>query len=82
MAKRVVIEEYHLTVLISRRLSKREADAIHRTLTGPMFERRVLRAVKRVFRKESSLAQGQGAFDPLISWARRMHWPHCAALQP
>jgi hypothetical protein len=55
MSKRVVIEEWHITVLIPRKLAELEADAIRRTLTDPTFERRLLRAVRRVFRREASL---------------------------
>lgn len=59
MTKRVVIEEYHLTVLIPRRLPESEAEMIHRTLTDSTFEARLLRAVKKVFRKEVSLAKAK-----------------------
>ena len=59
MPKRVVIEEYHLTVLIPRDLPEPEADAIRRTLTDPTFERRLLRAVRRVFRREASLEKAK-----------------------
>ena len=59
MSRRVVIEEYHLTVVIPRRLPESEAEAIRRTLTDPMFERQLRRAVRREFRKEASLAKAK-----------------------
>ena len=55
MSKRVVIEEYHVTVLVPRRLPEAEADAVRRTLTDPTFERRLRRAVRKAFRREPSL---------------------------
>ena len=35
MAERIVIEEYHLTVLVPRGLPEADAEAIRRTLAGP-----------------------------------------------
>lgn len=57
MPKRVTIEEFHLTVLIPHDLAEPEADAIRRPLVDPAFERRLRRAVRRVFRREASLAK-------------------------
>ena len=59
MPRRVVIEEWHLTVLVPHNLDEPEADAIRRTLTNPTFERRLLRAVRRVFRREASLGKAK-----------------------
>lgn len=59
MPKRVLIEEYHLSVLVPRRLPEAEADAIRSTLMDPTFEARLLRAVRRVFRREVSLAKAK-----------------------
>jgi hypothetical protein len=59
MSQRVVIEEYHLTVLVPRSLPESEADAIRQTLTDPTFEGRLLRAVKRVIRREASLEKAK-----------------------
>lgn len=59
MAERIVIEEYHLTVLVPRGLAEADAEAIRRTLTDPSFEVRLRRAVRRVFRGEVSLAEAK-----------------------
>ena len=55
MAERIVIEEYHLTVLVPRGLPETEAEAIRLTLADPAFEARLRRAVKRIFRGTGSL---------------------------
>jgi hypothetical protein len=57
--KHIVIEEYHLTVLIPRRLPEVEADAARQTLTDPGFERRLLRAVRFVLRREATLSKAK-----------------------
>ena len=59
MSERVVIEEYHVTVLVPRRLPEPEADAVRRTLIDPAFEKRLRQAVRRVFRGEASLAEAK-----------------------
>jgi hypothetical protein len=55
MPKGVVIEEYHLTVLVPRDLPEAEADAVRQMLADPAFEGRLRRALRRVFRRHSSL---------------------------
>ena len=55
MAERIVIEEYHLTVLVPRGLLESEAEAIRLTLADPAFEGRLRRAVRRIFRGTGSL---------------------------
>jgi hypothetical protein len=57
MAKRVIIDEFHLTVLIPRRRLEPEADEIHRTSRDPEFENRLRRAARRLFRTEPSLGK-------------------------
>ena len=59
MAERIVIEEYHLTVLVPRGLPETEAEAIRLTLADPAFEARLRRAVKRVFRREAALDEAK-----------------------
>ena len=59
MARRIVIEEYHLTVLVPRGLPDAEYDAIHLTLTDANFEKRLLRVVRRVFQQAGSLAKAR-----------------------
>lgn len=59
MPRRVVIEELHITVLIPQALPEPEAEAIRRTLTDPDFEARLLRAIRRVFRREALLDQAK-----------------------
>jgi hypothetical protein len=59
MARRVLVEEYHLSVFIPRDLPEPEAEAARRTLNDPAFEARLRRVVRRIFRKEASLAQAR-----------------------
>ena len=59
MAERIVIEEYHLTVLVPRGLPETEAEAIRMTLADPAFEGRLRRAARRVFRREASLTEAK-----------------------
>ncbi len=59
MAKMVVIEELHVTVYVPRDLPANEADDVRRTLGDPAFEARLLRALKRVFRREAALARAR-----------------------
>jgi hypothetical protein len=57
MAKGIVIEEFHLTVLVPRGLPTLEVDAVRNTLTNATFEARLLRVIRRVFRREPSLGK-------------------------
>ena len=41
MARDVVIEEFHVTLLVPRRISTRESAAIRRTLRRPAFVRKL-----------------------------------------
>ena len=59
MAERIVIEEYHLTVLVPRGLLETEAESIRLTLAVPAFEGRLRRAIRRVFRGASSLEKAK-----------------------
>jgi hypothetical protein len=59
MVEQIVIEEYHLTVLVPRGLPEAEAEAIRTTLTDPDFEARLRRAARRVFRREASLTEAK-----------------------
>jgi hypothetical protein len=51
----LLLEQYHLDVLVPRRLPARECDAMRRTLAGKHFRARLLRAVRGLFRKYQSL---------------------------
>lgn len=59
MPKRILIEEWHITVLVPQALPEPETEAIRRTLTEPAFEARLRRAIRRVFRTEASLDQAR-----------------------
>jgi hypothetical protein len=59
MRKLVVIEEYHLTVLVPRRLPQVEDDAIRQDLDDPRFVRQVRRAVRDVLRLYPALAKAK-----------------------
>jgi hypothetical protein len=57
MAKLLLLDEIHLTILIPRRLPATEVDAIRRTVDDPGFEARLLRVIRRVFRRQASLSK-------------------------
>ena len=48
MPRNVVIEEFHVTLLVPRRLSVKEVSAIRRTLRSRSFEQRFRRAIQDV----------------------------------
>ena len=55
MPKYLMLEQFHLSVLVPRRLPPREGDAMRRTLAGKQFRTRLLRAVRALFRQYRSL---------------------------
>jgi hypothetical protein len=57
MARLIVLDELHVTVFVPRDLPQAECDTIRRTLTGPAFEVRLQRLIRRFFRKEASLGK-------------------------
>jgi hypothetical protein len=59
MAKLLVRDELHLTILIPRGLSTTKVDAIRRTLSNASFEARLLRVIRRLFRRQASLGRGK-----------------------
>jgi hypothetical protein len=59
MVKRVMLEDFHLSVFIPAGLAAKELDTIRTALGGPAFRQRLLRAVRRAFRRESDLAKAR-----------------------
>ena len=59
MARMLVIEEFHLTVFVSRDLPDPEADAVRQALGDAAFEARLRRAVRRAFRRFPALAKAK-----------------------
>jgi hypothetical protein len=57
MAKFIVLDEVHLTVVAPRGLPPTEYDTIVQTVTSALFMTRLRHAVRRVFRGEPSLNQ-------------------------
>jgi hypothetical protein len=57
MPRRIVMEEFHVTVYVPPGLPDAEYDAIQQTLNDPNFETRLLRAIRRVFRGEAALSK-------------------------
>jgi hypothetical protein len=57
MAKAILMEEFHLTVLAPRGLKDAAYDAIRRTLDGRRFQADLRRAVRAVVGQQSSLAK-------------------------
>jgi hypothetical protein len=55
MAKGIMIDEYHLTVLAPRDLPERRYQTIRQTLDGRGFQRALRRAVRAVIRQYPSL---------------------------
>ncbi len=57
MAKRIMIEEYHLTVLAPRGLSTAEYEAMRQTLDDPHFHAQLRRVIRRVARRHPALSK-------------------------
>jgi hypothetical protein len=58
MAKKdVVLEEFHLTVLVPRDLGDREIHAIRRTLANQRFQPKFVRAIRQLFDTYPSLGR-------------------------
>ena len=55
MAKMVVMDEFHVTVLVPAGLSRTEYAPIRRTLNNKRFRARLHKAVNSVFRQHSPL---------------------------
>jgi hypothetical protein len=55
MPKYLMIEQFHLSVLVPRRLPPREGDAMRRALAGKQFRARLVRAIRVLFRRYESL---------------------------
>ena len=50
MPKALLIEEFHISLLVPRRVSAKDGAAIRRTLMAAKFERRLRRTVEDVIR--------------------------------
>jgi len=59
MAKLIVLDEIHLTVLVPDDLPETECVAIRQTLTDALFEGRLRRIVRRLFSREPSLSKAR-----------------------
>ena len=55
MPKRILLDQFHLSVYVPRRLAPGESEAMSRTLNGVRFRTRLRRAVPAVIRRERSL---------------------------
>lgn len=55
MPRRVVIEQFHVTVFVPSKLSPTEVLAVRRALTGPGFRGRLRRAADAVVNRYRSL---------------------------
>lgn len=63
MPRRVVIEEFHLTLYVPRDLPPAECRAVRRTLTGAGFRSRLRQAVEQVARRYRSLHRATAALS-------------------
>ncbi len=59
MAKLIVLEEFHVTVLAPQGLPATEYGKIHRTVNTALFVTRLRHAVRPVFRREASLSRAK-----------------------
>ena len=59
MAKHLLIEEFHVSILVPNNLSAAESDAIHRTLNNAGFRAALSRAVRQAVRQFPSLARAR-----------------------
>ena len=57
MAKRLLMEEYHLTVFVPRGLREPQYRAIRRALDSRRFRTELGRAVRQAFRRYAALQQ-------------------------
>lgn len=57
--KMLLMEEFHLSVLVPRGLPKVDYDAIHRVLRERRFQTRLRNAALAVFRRRSALKKTQ-----------------------
>ena len=55
MPRKILMDEFHVSVTAPSGLSKTEYDAIHRTLTSRRFQKRLREGVGNVFRRHPSL---------------------------
>ncbi len=55
--KRVLMDEFHLTVLAPRKLSEPEYEAIRQAIAGPAFRAGLARAARRVARRHPALSK-------------------------
>jgi hypothetical protein len=59
MAKNILLEEFHLTVVAPRGLPPAEYDAMRQAVTSAQFIIRLRHAVRRVFRREAALSRAK-----------------------
>jgi hypothetical protein len=59
MPRWIVMEEFHLTVYAPRGLLNAGRDAIQRTLNDATFQARLLRLVRRLFRRQAPLRKAK-----------------------
>jgi hypothetical protein len=59
VAKRILIEEIHIRIFVPAGLPPARYRAMHRTLVGKRFFRKMQQAVQRVARPFASLAQAR-----------------------
>jgi len=57
MAKLILMEEFHISMHVSRGLSEAESRTIHRTLDGKNIQAALRRAVEEVVRRYPSLTK-------------------------
>ena len=57
MPKQILLEEFDLSILVSKHMSDETANAIRNTLDGVEFRRRLRRAISNCFREFPSLAE-------------------------
>jgi hypothetical protein len=57
--KRIVMEQFHLTVHAPRGLTEQAYDAMRQALDGPRFQARLRRAARAVVRQQPALSKAK-----------------------
>jgi hypothetical protein len=57
VARRILVEEFHLTVYAPRSLATGEYDALRQALDDPLFRARLRRAIRGVIRTHPALRE-------------------------
>jgi hypothetical protein len=63
MPKKILMDEFHVSVTVPSGLSKAEYDAIHRSLKSTRFQKRLREGMRNIFRRYPSLRKTRVAIS-------------------